>query len=247
MVEGVIETSDQSERGQIRLAQRAKHQRRAEADKNDADILDAVPREQALEVVLHQRVEHSQQSRRHAQRQHHGSHPKRRRSVEIEEDARHAVDAGLEDDARHQRGNIAGRNRVRLRNPDVQRNHPRLHAEAKKKKQKNSALLERRHARSQQMEAGEIQAAAGGGENQKRNQQQASAGVRHDQEKHSSIARLFLFILEADQAVRRQRHDLPGNEEEERIRRGENQRNAQQQQIEKESERAQVSAAFHLF
>jgi len=72
VVEGVIEAGDQSKRGQIRLAQRAKHQRRAEADEDDADIFDAVPCEQSLEVVLHQRVEDSQQSRRHAQRQHHG-------------------------------------------------------------------------------------------------------------------------------------------------------------------------------
>ena len=196
--------------------------------------------------MLHQRVEHSQQSRRHAQPQHHGSHPERRRSVEIEEDARHAVDAGLDDDARHQRRNIAGRNRVRLGKPDVQRNHARLHAEAKKEKQKNRALLERRHARSQQVEAGEIQAAAGGSENQKRDQQQAGAGVRHDQEKHSGVARLFLFVLEADQAERRERHDFPRHQEEERIRRGEDQREAQQQQVEEEPEGAQVSAAFHL-
>ena len=61
MVEGVIKAGNQRERGQIRLPQRAKHQRRAKADEDDADVLNAVPREQPFEVVLHQRVENAQQ------------------------------------------------------------------------------------------------------------------------------------------------------------------------------------------
>jgi len=38
-----------------------------------------------------------------------------------------------------------------LRNPDVNRNHPRLHPEAEEEKQKNDALLKRRHAQGQQV------------------------------------------------------------------------------------------------
>ena len=134
---------------------------------------------------------------------------------------------------------------MRVRNPDVQRDNARLHAEPKKEKQKNRALLDGRQARSQQVEAGEIEAPAGGSENQKCNQQQAGARVRHNQEKHSGVTRFFLFVLKAHQTIRHERHHFPRYQKEERIRRGENQRNAQQQQVEKESERAQVSSAFH--
>jgi hypothetical protein len=70
--------------------------------------------------------------------------------------------------------------------------------------------------------------------------------VRHDQEKHARVARFFFFVLEADQAERRQRHYFPRRQEEERIRRGEDQRQAQEQQVEKEPKSAQVSAPFHL-
>jgi hypothetical protein len=43
-----------------------------------------------------------------------------------------------------------------------------------------------------------------------------------------------------------QRHHLPRHQEEERVRRGEDQRQAQQQQVEEEPKSAQVPAPFHL-
>ena len=60
MVECVIQGGDQSEGGETPMTQRAKHQRRAKTHEDDADVLNAVPGEQTLEVVLHQRVEHSE-------------------------------------------------------------------------------------------------------------------------------------------------------------------------------------------
>ena len=122
MVEGVIEGCNESKRGEICLPQRAKHERGAEAHEDDADILNAVPGEQALEIVLHQRIE------------------------------RHTVDACLNHDARHQGRNVAGRYGVSFRKPDVKGHNARFYAEAEKEKQKNHALFERWHTRSQKVE-----------------------------------------------------------------------------------------------
>ena len=75
VVQRVVEARDQRDGRQRGMAERAEHQRRAEADQDDADVLDAVIRQQALEVVLHQRVEHAQQRREHARRQHQHARP----------------------------------------------------------------------------------------------------------------------------------------------------------------------------
>ena len=103
VVQRVVKPGDQRDGGQVGVAQRAKHQRRAEPDQDDSDVLDAVVRKQALEVMFHQRIEHAQQRREHSGHQHQHARPCRRRVEEIEEHQRHAVDAGLDHDARHQR------------------------------------------------------------------------------------------------------------------------------------------------
>ena len=66
---------------------------------------------------------------------------------------------------------------------------------------------------------------------QKRQQQQARSRVRHDQEEHAGAARLGLFVLETHQAVGREGHDLPRDQEEEHVRGGEHQREAEQQKL----------------
>ena len=58
MVQNVIQTGRQPNRGDIVPAVREPHHPCAKPQQNDPDILDAVVREESFEIVLHQRVEH---------------------------------------------------------------------------------------------------------------------------------------------------------------------------------------------
>ena len=52
---------------------------------------------------------------------------------------------------------------------------------------------------------------------QKSQDEAAGADVGHDEEQHASVAGFLLFMLKADQAIGGERHNLPGDEEEERV------------------------------
>ena len=60
VIDRVVQPGGQGQRGEHRVAGVQEHQRRANAHQDDPDILDAVIGEQALEVVLHERIEHAQ-------------------------------------------------------------------------------------------------------------------------------------------------------------------------------------------
>ena len=207
-----------------------KHQGRAQAHENDADVFDAVIGEQPLEVVFHQRVEHAEHGGNRADGEHGHAPPVRRRAEEIEEHARHAVDAGLDEHAGHERGDVARRDRVRRRQPDVQRHDARLDAEADEEKQKRRVALVGRHFVAKGVKRVKAVAARRLEQQQETKNEAARADVRHDEVKHAGVARLFLFVLEAHEAVGRQRHDFPGDEEKEGVVGEEHQRRGQQQQ-----------------
>ena len=138
MIERVKEPGDQRQRGELRVAKGAEEQRRSEPHENDADVLDAVIREQALQIVFHQCVQHAQQRGDHAADRHQHPGPDGQVAVKVEEDAGHSVDAGLDHDSRHERGDVAGRNGMRGGQPNVQRNDAGFHAEAEEQQQKRS-------------------------------------------------------------------------------------------------------------
>ena len=56
----------------------------------------------------------------------------------------------------------------------------------------------------------------------------AGADVRHHEVEHAGVAGFLLFMLEADQAISGERHDLPGDQEEERVVGQENQQRREQ-------------------
>src|ERR1035441_4940093 len=85
---------------------------------------------------------------------------------------------------------------------------------------------------------------AGGLEQQKKSEDQTTrADVRHDEKKHAGVSRFHLFMLETDEAIRRQRHDFPRDEKKEGVARQKNHRRRQQQQIEERAEHADVFAS----
>ena len=67
----------------------------------------------------------------------------------------------------------------------------------------------------------------------------------HDEEDDGGAAGLFLLVLEGDQAECRDGHDFPRQQEEERVRGGEDQRQAEQQQVIEEAHGAQVARLLH--
>src|ERR1017187_1826690 len=84
---------------------------------------------------------------------------------------------------------------------------------------------------------------AGRLEQQKESENQTTrADVRHDEKKHAGVPRFNLLVLEADEAIRRQRHDFPRDEKKEGVARQKDHRRGQQQQVEERAEHADVFA-----
>ena len=99
VIERVVKPGDQGQGSQVRISERVKHQRRAEPNQDDADVLDAMVGQQALQIVFHQRIEDAYQRRDDTGREHHSSRPQRRDIEEIEQHAREPVDPRLDHDA----------------------------------------------------------------------------------------------------------------------------------------------------
>ena len=105
---------------------------------------------------------------------------------------------------------------MRRRQPDVQRHDARLDAEAEQEQQERRVALAGRHLRAERVEAVEAVIARRLEQQQKAEDDAAGVDVRHDEVEHAGVARLRLLVLEAHQAIGRQRHDFPGDEEEDR-------------------------------
>ncbi len=229
----------------LAMTQAAEHERRAEAHHDDADVFHAVIGQQAFQVMFLKRVQNAHYRGDHAHGKNHGSGPQRGRPVEVEEHARHAVDAGLDHNSRHQRRDIAGRHRVGVRQPDVERHDAGLHAEAGEEQQEHRALRARRKLGREQMEAAKIRAAGEGGQQQECRENHGAAGVRHDQVHHRRAPGFGLLVFERHQAKGGERHHFPGGQEEERVARCEYQGEAQQQDVIEKGERSYVARALH--
>ena len=242
MVEGVVQPRDQRQRRQNVVAAVQKHQCRAQTHEDDADVFDAVIGKQTLEVVFHQRVEHTQHGGDCAHCQHGHSPPERRRAEEIEQHPGQSVDACLDDHTGHERGDVAGRDRMRLRQPDVQRHDARLDAETEQEQDERRVTFAGRHFSAEAVQAVEAVIARGLEQQQETEDDAPGVDVRHDEVKHTRIARLGLIVLEAHEAISRQRHDLPGDEEQPDVVRHEDECRGQQQRVEKRAEHADVFA-----
>ena len=129
--------------------------------------------------------------------------------------------------------------------PDVQRHDAGLHAETGEEQEEDGALLSGRKLGRQQMEAGKIRGAGEGREQQEGGENHGGSRVRHDDVHEGGAAGLGLLVLKRHQAKARNRHDFPGGEEEERVGRGEDQGQAEQQDIVEKAERSQIAGALH--
>jgi hypothetical protein len=86
--------------------------------------------EQALEIVLHQRIQHAHCRGNAADDKHEHAPPPIGRSQQVEHDADETVHRDLCHHAAHQSGNMTGRGRVRERQPSMERHYAGLRAGA---------------------------------------------------------------------------------------------------------------------
>ena len=98
-----------------------------------------------------------------------------------------------------------------------------------RKKQKHQVPLAGRHLVPERVKALEAITAGHLEQEQKSQDEAAGADVGHDEEQDAGVAGFLVFMLEADQAIGGERHDFPGDQEEERVVSQEDQRGGQQQ------------------
>ena len=190
-------------------------QRQAEADEDDADVLDRVIGEQALQIVLHQRIQHAEHGGDAADRQHHGAGPPCRRTEQIEHDAHEAVHRDLGHHPAHQRRHMARRGGMRERQPGVQRHDAGLRSGADQRKHQGECGDARCRVRgTHRVEA----VAAGWSGQQAEAQQQGEAGEAcHDDVDVAGVRIAGFAMVRHHQRPGGERHQLPGEQEAERV------------------------------
>ena len=177
-----------------------------QAHQDDADVLDAVIGQQALQVVLGQGEQHAQDPGQRADRQQRPAPPGWRRAQE-EQGAQDPVDPHLDHHPAHQRRYVGRRRRVGLGEPDVQRHDARLGAEAQQGQHEGAAG----RGPGQAAEAGEVQPAPAQQEEQ--GHQEGGADLRCGQVGQPCPSGAGLLVLEGDQEPGADGHGLPGQEE----------------------------------
>ena len=117
----------ESEDHEKRRVRRAADDGQTDAHHDDADVLDAVVREESLDVVLRNGERDSGDAARRPEQEQQDS-PGDRRLRQHLENADDPVDADLDEDTRHQGGYVARSARMGGRKPHVERHHAGLDA-----------------------------------------------------------------------------------------------------------------------
>ncbi len=126
VIERVIKRRGQRDRGEQRLVVGLEQDRQPDPGDDDADVLDRRVCEQPLHVGLHRREKHAEERRDEAQHQRDHAPPPQLALQQVEGHAQQAVDRRLEHHSAHQRGHRRRRGRMRLGQPDMQRQQPAL-------------------------------------------------------------------------------------------------------------------------
>ena len=199
--------------------------------------------QQPFEVVFHQRVEHTQHRRNGANGQDRHAPPQRRRAKKLKTDACQPEDARLDEDPGHQRRDVAGRDRMGRRQPDMERDDAGLDPKTEQEKNKGGISFAGRHHRADVVQAAEAVIARRLKEQQKTQHETPGINVRHDEEEHARLACLRLFMFKADKAECGQRHQFPGDEEDPNVVRHEDQGRGQEHCVVESAQHADILAS----
>ena len=213
----------------------AARQRDPQSEQDDPDVLDAVVREQPFEIVLHQRVQHTQTGARRAEGNDNGAPPRWAGREPLETQTHQSVDPELDHHARHERRDRGRRDRMGPREPHVERDHSRLGPEADQPEGEDEPSGQRIEGARGRGPVIERQRSAVTGEQQERHGDGGGRGVSHHQVDPSGTSHLGPAVVSEHQRERSERHRLPGDEEREGVA---GQRHAEHREHEKADEQA---------
>ncbi len=236
MVQHVIETGGHADRGERRMTTRERHHPGTHTEQDDADVFDAVIGEEALEVVLHQRIEHAENGRQSADQKDEDAPRQSRQTQTKGAEPNDAVDPSLDQDAGHQRRNTAGRGGMRFRQPDVQWDDARLHGEAEKEKHEDGIPHGTRDDVAGE-EHRERDRPRRGRQDEERRHQRARRHVRHHQIQVRRPPSGAYLVLRRHQRGRGQCHQLPGEEEGDHVAGDEDELDGEEQDVEGDAEK----------
>ena len=215
MIEYMQQTRGERQRGGRRHVEDLEGERETETDEDDPDIFNGVVSEQALEVVLHQRVENAEQRRARPGDQHGNAPPPVRRPRQIKNNPDEGVDRDLGHHAAHQRRNVARRGRMGERQPDVQRDEARFRAGADQRENQHPGGDAR--ARVRRAHDGKLVTAVDAGEQAESEQQGEDAEARHDDIDEAGAGVFRLAMMRHDERPGGERHEFPAHEKHERV------------------------------
>ena len=234
VIQHVVEARRDADRCDVTAPVRQGHHSGAKTEQDDPDVLDAGIRKEPLEIVLHERIQDAEQRREPSQRQNDHA-PREPGHAQTERtDADDSVDAGLDQHAGHQRRNTGRRRRVGIRQPHVERDDARLHAEPEDEKREQPVTDgpdgdARQQRRKRQRCRRDRQRHEPG-------DQTAGADVRHDQVQVGGATAGGLFMFGRHERRHGQRHQFPAKQEGDHIARHEHDLDGAQQRVERDAQ-----------
>ena len=180
MVEHVVQAGHEGQTGDDGLVQRQTHEADANAEKDDADVLDGVVGKELLDVVLTQGVGHAQHAGQGADHEDEQAPPQLHAGggEQVQADLHDTEDADLDHAAGHERRHVGRRRRVSLGKPGVEREHAGLAAEAHEGEHEAHRTQDR--AEVMGAEGRKLEGAGLGGHDEEADHDAHEADVGHD-------------------------------------------------------------------
>jgi len=232
VVEGVVEAGEQQEGAERPLPIGGEDHAAAERGHDDADVLDARVGEEALEVALHQPVQDSEHRREDAEGHRQQAPPGRAAALEFEAEERDPENAELDHKPGEEGGAVGGRGRVRLRQPDVQRDEAGLEAEAHQGGDEGGVAPGGRDGVGAGSDLGQVERAGVGGEDHEGGDDQREPGFAEGEEEEGGAGDAFAAVVAEDDEIGEERHRLPGDEEDDRVAGDEHGKRGEERQVE---------------
>ena len=183
-----------------------------EGEQDDPDVLDARIGQQALQVILYRSRQDAPEAcddAEHEEDEAHGEQP----VADGQRDAQNTIYAHLDHHARHQRRDMRRRGRVRLRQPDVEREHTGLHPESDEEDEEERQRIVSGEVERERVERrGQLR----GPERDESRYEEYESDVHQDQVVHRGPAHLAAFGVEEDEHERADGHQFPHEQEAER-------------------------------
>ena len=237
VVDDVEEAAGEAEERPLRVSRRAPREAGPEAEDDDPDVLDAVPGQEALEVVLAESEGDAEDGGGGAQDEERVA-PGGRRVGNERGDADDPVDPRLDEDARHERRDVRRGRGVRRREPDVKREESRLQAEPDEREDEEGRPRVR--PGDARRERDELRRAREGTQEREEAEENEGGDVRREDVEPARVAGFPRLPVGPDEEEGGEGHHLPRREEEEDVSRDEDEGDRTRCRAEEEAGPARV-------